>query len=81
MTLPADADEIAVELIAQTVTTALTHLAELQAHLGALDTRTDPAVEWCVDGCKEDAHHLLVDIVSLRNAVELLRRAHDDTDD
>jgi hypothetical protein len=62
-----------IELIDETATTALAHATELQARLRSVGDADDPSV--CA--CKEEAHHLLNDIISLRNAAELLMRMPD----
>ena len=59
-----------IELIDQTAATALAHAHELQERLRLVGDGDDPAIH----ACKEEAHQLLNDIVSLRNAAELLRR-------
>ncbi len=59
-----------IELIDETATTALAHATELQARLRLVAEIDSPAL----DACKEEAHQLLNDIISLRNAAELLMR-------
>ncbi|MDF1604977.1 hypothetical protein [Nocardioides sp. YIM 152315] len=57
------------ELVDASADTALTHVLELQQHLKGANS-ADPAV--CE--CRDEVHRLVGDIVSLRNATELLKR-------
>jgi hypothetical protein len=57
------------ELVDASAATALTHVLELQLHLKVANS-ADPAVS----ECRDEVHRLIGDIVSLRNATELLMR-------
>ncbi|MFC7493253.1 MULTISPECIES: hypothetical protein [unclassified Nocardioides] len=57
------------ELVDASAATALTHALELQQHLRGANS-SDPAVT----ECRDEVHRLVADIVSLRNATELLKR-------
>jgi hypothetical protein len=57
-----------IELVDASAATALEHAAELQGHLKTAD---DPDA---MRGCSAEMHRLVGDIVSLRNAAELLKR-------
>ena len=60
-----------IELVDQSAATALDHAATLQDHLRSAGTGASMAE------CRAEMHRLVGDIVSLRNAAELLKRAHD----
>jgi hypothetical protein len=57
-----------IELVDRSAATALEHAAELQGHL---KTAYDADA---LRGCSAELHRLVGDIVSLRNAAELLKR-------
>lgn len=57
-----------IQLVDQSATTALAHAAELQVHLASVGPA--PALVQC----RAEMHRLVGDIVSLRNAAELLKR-------
>lgn len=59
-----------VDLIDQSAATALAHAAQLRARLNDLGRASVDDV----DEARAEAHQLIVDIVSLRNAAELLKR-------
>lgn len=62
-----------VELVERSAEVALEHAAELQDHLRAAEvTGADVVRE-----CRAEMHQLVGDIVSLRNAAELMRRELD----
>ena len=56
------------DLVDETAAVALEHAAELQRRLRCVDVPARPEVD-------ADLHRLIGDIVSLRNAAELLKRA------
>jgi hypothetical protein len=58
------------ELVDQTAAAALEHAAALQHRLRAVGGAEEPALR----ECNNDLHRLIGDIVSLRNAAELLKR-------
>jgi hypothetical protein len=58
-----------VELVERSAATALLHAAQLQDHL-----RTAGPGDPAVGVCRDEVHRLVGDIVSLRNAAELLMR-------
>jgi hypothetical protein len=66
----------AMELIDETAAVALEHVTKLQARLRSVGDGADPAIDECID----EAHLLVNDIVSLRNAAELLKRERDEAD-
>ena len=72
-----DEAEVASDLFDETVSLAMAHVLELREHLGAASDLATPELDERLDGCRQDVHQLLVDIVSMRNAAELLRRAHE----
>jgi hypothetical protein len=57
-----------IELVDRSAATALEHAAELQGHLKTADDAD------ALRGCSAEMHRLVGDIVSLRNAAELLKR-------
>jgi hypothetical protein len=59
-----------IELVDQSAATALEHASALEAHLRSAGDAGDPALL----ECREEMHQLVADIVSLRNAAELLKR-------
>lgn len=59
------------ELVDDAAAAALEHAALLQRRLRAVDAAGQPALR----ECDQDLHRLIGDIVSLRNAAELLKRA------
>ena len=59
-----------VELVDQSAATALQHASALQDHLRAVDRTGNPVIH----ECRAEMHRLVGDIVSLRNAAELLKR-------
>lgn len=59
-----------IELVDQSAATALTRASQLQEHLRAADVDDDPSI----GECRAEVHRLVADIVSLRNAAELLKR-------
>jgi hypothetical protein len=59
-----------IELVDQSAATALQHASALEAHLRSAGDAADPAML----ECREEMHQLVADIVSLRNAAELLKR-------
>ena len=63
------------DLVDQTAATALERVSRLQARLGTVEPGPDPDHE--LDACRAEAHRLAVDIVSLRNAAELLKQELD----
>jgi hypothetical protein len=58
------------ELVAESASVALEHATALQRHLQEAGAKGDSALRECDD----EVHRLIGDIVSLRNAAELLRR-------
>ncbi|MBA2953537.1 hypothetical protein GON03_04375 [Nocardioides sp. MAH-18] len=58
------------ELLDQTAAAALAHAAALQHRLRAVGGAEEPELR----ECDNDLHRLIGDIVSLRNAAELLKR-------
>ncbi|MBB3040942.1 hypothetical protein KM427_08090 [Nocardioides sp. LMS-CY] len=58
-----------IDLVDQSAATALEHAAELQDHLKTAGSGATMAE------CRAEMHRLVGDIVSLRNAAELLKRA------
>jgi hypothetical protein len=58
------------ELVDQSAASALEHASVLQHRLRAADRSSNPAIR----ECREEMHRLVGDIVSLRNAAELLKR-------
>jgi hypothetical protein len=59
------------ELVDASAAAALLHATSLQAQLRAIDTEDDANLS----ECGAEMHRLIGDIVSLRNASELLKRA------
>jgi hypothetical protein len=59
-----------VELVDQSAATALQHASALQDHLRSVDRPDNPLMR----ECRAEMHRLVGDIVSLRNAAELLKR-------
>jgi hypothetical protein len=59
------------ELVDDAAAAALEHAAALQRRLRAVDAGADAGLR----ECDADLHRLIGDIVSLRNAAELLKRA------
>ena len=59
-----------VELVDLSAASALEHAFVLQHHLRDADRTANPAI----DECRAEVHRLVGDIVSLRNAAELLKR-------
>ncbi len=59
-----------VELVDMSAATALRHASALQAHLRSVDRPANLALV----ECRAEMHRLVGDIVSLRNAAELLKR-------
>lgn len=57
-------------LVDESALTALQHASALREHLEAVDGAQDPALR----ACQAEMHQLVGDIVSLRNAAELLKR-------
>ena len=58
-----------IELVEASAATALEHASELHGHLREAAAETD-----ALRDCRAEMHRLVGDIVSLRNAAELLRR-------
>ena len=77
MTRHGDEAQTADDLFDETVSLAMAHVLALRDHLGAAADQASPELGACLDDCREDVHRLLVDIVSVRNAAELLRRSHE----
>ncbi|MBB3040210.1 hypothetical protein KM427_11690 [Nocardioides sp. LMS-CY] len=59
-----------VQLVDQSAATALQHASALQDHLRSVDRTGNPVIH----ECRAEMHRLVGDIVSLRNAAELLKR-------
>jgi hypothetical protein len=64
------AEAAVVELVDQSAATALARAYELRARLNALEDTALPGL----DLARDQMHRLVVDIASLRNAAELLKR-------
>ncbi|MDF1605425.1 hypothetical protein [Nocardioides sp. YIM 152315] len=58
------------ELVDRSAAAALSRASQLQQHLREADGAADPVL----DECRDEIHRLVADIVSLRNAAELLKR-------
>lgn len=67
---PVEVDAVVVDLVDQTAALALAHAGELRLHLNAIPDSSGPAIA----AARSQVHQLLVDIASLRNAAELLKR-------
>ena len=59
-----------VELVDRSAALALQHAGVLQDHLRSSGRSSDPMIR----ECRDEMHRLVGDIVSLRNAAELLKR-------
>ncbi|MDF1603166.1 hypothetical protein [Nocardioides sp. YIM 152315] len=59
-----------VELVDRSAATALQHASALQDHLRSAEGPGNPLMR----ECRAEMHRLVGDIVSLRNAAELLKR-------
>ena len=67
-------DNQVIHLVEESATVALEHASVLHAHLEAVDASNDSALR----ECQAEMHELVGDIVSLRNAAELLKRSLQD---